>query len=216
MLETIRFRVLAMGGLVERQLQDAMVALETQNAGLAQQVINNDLQVNAMEVAIDEQCNTVLARRQPLASDLRLITAVIKTIKDLERIGDQAERIAHMAADLEGHAGIRKLFTQAHHLGQYARSMLHGALDAFAHVDTEKAVGVWNEYQKIDREYEALLRVLMTYMMEDPEAIPTILKTEFAVRAIERIGERSANICEYVIYLVKGKDVRHTTLDEKF
>ena len=154
--------------------------------------------------------------RQPAASDLRLITAVIKTIKDLERIGDQAERIAHMAADLEGHAGIRKLFTQVHHLGQHARSMLHGALDAFAHVDTEKAVGVWNEYQKIDREYEALLRVLMTYMMEDPEAIPTILKTEFAVRAIERIGERSANICEYVIYLVKGKDVRHTTLDEKF
>jgi phosphate transport system protein len=213
-LEDIRNRVLAMGGLVERQLQDAMTALETQDESLAQQVIDNDLQVNAMEVAIDEECNTVLARRQPAASDLRLITAVIKTITDLERIGDEAERIARMAKDLGNDAGIGKLFTQVHHLGQHARDMLHGALDAFAHVDTEKAVEVWNEDPKVDREYEALLRELMTYMMEDPESIPHILKTIFAVRAIERIGDRSGNICEYVIYLVKGKDVRHTKLDE--
>jgi len=213
-LEDIRNRVLAMGGLVERQLQDAMLALETQDSKLAQLVIDNDVQVNAMEVAIDEECNTVLARRQPAASDLRLITAVIKTITDLERMGDEAERIARMGKDLRGDVGIGKLFTQVHHLGQHARGMLHGALDAFAHVDTEKAVEVWNEDQKIDREYEALLRELMTYMMEDPESIPQILKTIFAVRAIERIGDRAGNICEYVIYLVKGKDVRHTSLDD--
>lgn len=211
-LEDVRTRVLAMGGLVEQQLQKAMDALESLDAGVAQQVIDNDLQVNAMEVAIDEECNTILARRQPAASDLRLITAVIKTITDLERIGDEAERIARMASDLVGETAVAKLFTQIRHLGQHARTMLRGALDAFAHLDTEKAVEIWNEDRKIDREYEALLRELMTYMMQDTDAIPCVLKTVFAARAIERIGDRSSNICEYVIYLVKGKDVRHTGL----
>jgi len=211
-LEDVRTRVLAMGGLVEQQLQKAMDALESLDAGIAQQVIDNDLQVNAMEVAIDEECNTILARRQPAASDLRLITAVIKTITDLERIGDEAERIARMAGDLVGETHIGKLFTQIRHLGQHARTMLRGALDAFAHLDTEKAVETWNEDRKIDREYEALLRELMTYMMQDTDSIPCVLKTVFAARAIERIGDRAGNICEYVIYLVKGKDVRHTGL----
>jgi len=214
-LEDVRSRVLAMGGLVEQQLQKAMDALESLDAGVAQQVIANDLQVNAMEVSIDEECNTILARRQPAASDLRLITAVIKTITDLERIGDEAERIARMAGDLVGETRVAKLFTQIHHLGQHARSMLRGALDAFAHLDTEKAVEIWNEDRKIDREYEALVRELMTYMMQDADSIPCVLKTVFAARAIERIGDRASNICEYVIYLVKGKDVRHTRLLEE-
>ena len=211
-LEDVRTRVLAMGGLVEQQLQKAMDSLESLDAGIAQQVIDNDLQVNAMEVAIDEECNTILARRQPAASDLRLITAVIKTITDLERIGDEAERIARMAGDLVGETRVVQLFTQVRHLGQHARVMLRGALDAFAHLDTEKAVETWNEDRKIDREYEALLRELMTYMMQDTDSIPCVLKTVFAARAIERIGDRASNICEYVIYLVKGKDVRHTGL----
>jgi phosphate transport system protein len=214
-LEDVRSRVLAMGGLVEQQLLNAMEALENQNASLAQLVISNDLQVNAMEVAIDEECNTILARRQPAASDLRLITAVIKTITDLERIGDEAERIARMAADLIGERRITRLFTQVHHLGQHARAMLRGSLDAFAHLDTEKAAQTWNEDRKVDREYEALLRELMTYMMEDADSIPYVLKTIFAARAIARIGDRAGNICEYVIYLVKGKDVRHTRLLEE-
>jgi len=213
-LEDVRSRVLAMGGLVEQQLLNAMAALEGQNSSLAEQVIANDLQVNAMEVAIDEECNTILARRQPAASDLRLITAVIKTITDLERIGDEAERIARMASDLVGETRITKLFTQIYHLGQHARVLLRGALDAFAHLDTEKAVLTWNEDRKVDREYEALLRELMTYMMQDADSIPYVLKTIFAARAIERIGDRAGNICEYVIYLVKGKDVRHTRLLE--
>lgn len=213
-LEDVRSRVLAMGGLVEQQLLNAMDALENQDGSLAEQVIANDLQVNAMEVAIDEECNTILARRQPAASDLRLITAVIKTITDLERIGDEAERIARMAADLVGEKRITRLFTQVHHLGLHTRTMLRGSLDAFAHLDTEKAVQTWNEDRKVDREYEALLRELMTYMMEDADSIPYVLKTIFAARAIERIGDRAGNICEYVIYLVKGKDVRHTRLLE--
>ena len=214
-LEDVRSRVLAMGGLVEQQLLNAMDALENQDASLAQQVVANDLQVNSMEVAIDEECNTILARRQPAASDLRLITAVIKTITDLERIGDEAERIARMAGDLIGEKRITRLFTQVHHLGQHARVMLRGALDAFAHLDTEKATVTWNEDRRIDREYEALLRELMTYMMQDTDSIPYVLKTIFAARAIERIGDRAGNICEYVIYLVKGKDVRHTRLLEE-
>ncbi len=213
-LEDVRNRVLAMGGLVEQQLLNAMEALENKDASLAQQVIANDLQVNAMEVAIDEECNTILARRQPAASDLRLVTAVIKTITDLERIGDEAERIARMAYDLADEERVNRLFTQIHHLGQHARVLLRGALDAFAHLDTEKAVATWNEDRKVDREYEALLRELMTYMMQDADSIPFVLKAIFAARAIERIGDRAGNICEYVIYLVKGKDVRHTRLLE--
>jgi len=213
-LEDVRNRVLAMGGLVERQLSDAMTALETRDASISEQVVANDLQVNAMEVALDEECNLILARRQPAASDLRLIVAVIKTITDLERIGDEAERIAKMAGDLVSEEQVGKLFTQIHHLGTRSRAMLRGSLDAFAHLDTDKAVEVWSEDRILDREYEALLRELMTYMMEDPSSIPCVLKTIFAARAIERIGDRASNICEYVIYLVKGKDVRHTALDE--
>jgi phosphate transport system protein len=214
-LEDIRNRVLAMGGVVEQQLQDAMASLENQDARLAASVIENDFRVNAMEVAIDEECNLVLARRQPAARDLRLVVAVIKTITDLERIGDEAERIARMATRLAGEEGVTRLFTQIHNLGQHVRGMLHGALDAFAHLDTGKAVEVWSEDRLVDREYESLMRELMTYMMEDPSSIPCVLQAMFAARAIERIGDRAGNICEYVIYLVKGKDVRHTRVDQQ-
>lgn len=214
-LEDIRNRVLAMGGLVEQQIQGAMDALETRDVGQATRVIENDYQVNAMEVAIDEECNNVLARRQPAASDLRLIVAVIKTITDLERIGDEAERIARMASRLAGQETAARLFTQIHNLGQHVRSMVHGALDAFAHLDTDKAVEIWSEDRRVDSEYDSLMRELMTYMMEDPRSIPSILQAMFAARAIERIGDRATNICEYVIYLVKGKDVRHTRVDQQ-
>jgi phosphate transport system protein len=214
-LEDIRNRVLAMGGLVEQQIQGAMDALENRDVGQATRVIENDYQVNAMEVAIDEECNNVLARRQPAASDLRLIVAVIKTITDLERIGDEAERIARMASRLAGQETAARLFTQIHNLGQHVRSMLHGALDAFAHLDTDKAVEIWSEDRRVDSEYDSLMRELMTYMMEDPRSIPSILQAMFAARAIERIGDRATNICEYVIYLVKGKDVRHTRVDQQ-
>ncbi|MGD2074096.1 MAG: phosphate signaling complex protein PhoU [Gammaproteobacteria bacterium] len=214
-LEDIRSRVLAMGGLVEQQLQDAMTSLENQDARLATSVIESDFRVNAMEVAIDEECNLVLARRQPAARDLRLVVAVIKTITDLERIGDEAERIARMASRLAGEERVTRLFTQIHSLGQHVRGMVHGALDAFAHLDTVKAVEVWSEDRSVDREYESLMRELMTYMMEDPSSIPCVLQAMFAARAIERIGDRAGNICEYVIYLVKGKDVRHTRVDQQ-
>jgi phosphate transport system protein len=214
-LEDIRSRVLAMGGLVEEQLKEAMLALENLNEELARNVIDNDVKVNAMEVSIDEECALILARRQPAASDLRLVVAVIKTITDLERIGDEAERIARMATSLVYYEGAGRLFTQIVMLGKRVRTMVHGALDAFTHLDTEKAVKVWSEDRFVDREYESLIRELMTYMMEDPHSIPVIVKAMSVTRAIEHIGDRASNICEYIIYLVKGKNVRHTRVDQQ-
>ncbi len=212
-LEDIRNQVLAMGGLVEQQINDALVAMTEGDERMAELVINNDYKVNAMEVELDEECNLVLARRQPAASDLRLIVAVIKTITDLERIGDEAERIARMATHIADKSAVDKYHGRIAHLGELVRQMLHRSLNAFARMDVELAVEVWKEDRKIDKEYEGIMRQLITLMMEDSRAIPQVLDVMWAARALERIGDRSSNICEYVIYLVKGKDVRHTSLE---
>ncbi|MFA7387796.1 MAG: phosphate signaling complex protein PhoU [Thiohalobacteraceae bacterium] len=212
-LEDIRNRVLTMGGLVEQQIADAMTATLEGDQHMADLVINNDLKVNAMEVALDEECNRVLARRQPTASDLRLVVAVIKTITDLERIGDEAERIARMGQHSAGSDEARVHPVQIQHLGDQVRQMVHDALDAFARMDTELAVQVWRQDLKVDAEYEAIMRQLITFMMEDPRSIPRVLDIMWSARSLERIGDRARNICEYVIYLVKGKDVRHTSLE---
>ncbi len=213
-LEDIRARVLKMGGLVEQQIKDAITSLSEMNSILAEEVVTNDYKVNALEVSIDEECTQILARRQPAASDLRLVIAVIKTITDLERIGDEAERVARMAIHFSEHKGHEKLLSSILHLGKLVTEMFHGALDAFARMDTEAAVRVAKSDSKADREYEGILRELMTFMMEDPRSIPHILDVMWSARALERIGDRSCNICEYVIYLVDGKDVRHTSLEK--
>jgi len=213
-LEDIRTRVLAMGGLVEQQLADALTAVMDENNELADEVIGNDLKVNAMEVGIDEDCSRVVARRQPAASDLRLIMTVIKTITDLERIGDQAERVARIALRLSGGREHSNQYVDLVHLGNHVRQLLHDALDAFARMDPEAALQVAREDMNVDKEYESLMRMLITYMMEDPRTITRSLDVLWAARALERIGDHARNICEYVIYMVKGKDVRHVPLEQ--
>ncbi len=210
-LEDVRNRVLAMGGLVEQQIGDALRALEKYDGALAENVVTNDYKVNAMEVAIDEECSRILARRQPAASDLRLILAIIKTITDLERIGDEAERIARMAIRLADASGPRSQYFELRHMGTHVRYMLHDALDSFARLDAAAARAVAERDTQIDHEYGSILRELMTFMMEDPRTISRMLNVVWCARSLERIGDHAKNICEYVVYLVEGKDVRHTS-----
>lgn len=213
-LEAVRAKVLEMGGLVEQQLLDAVTALTTMDTALAEVVVASDYKVNRLEVEIDEECSRILARRQPAASDLRLVIAVIKTITDLERIGDEAERVGRMAMHFaEGNTGPTQTLVGIRHFGEHVHRVLHAALDAFARMDVEQALQVAREDEKVDEEYESILRQLMTYMMEDPRSIPRIVNVMWAARALERIGDRARNICEYLIYLVRGKDVRHISIE---
>ncbi|MEE9158122.1 MAG: phosphate signaling complex protein PhoU [Gammaproteobacteria bacterium] len=213
-LEAIRARVLSMGGLIEAQIDNALEALCHGNSELAEKVIEADIKVNALEVSIDEDCTQILARRQPAASDLRLVLAVGKTITDLERIGDEAEKIGHMALHLAESQCPKSYYVGVASMGNHVRAMLHDALDAFARMDSEAALKVASEDPKVDQEYAAILRQLITYMMEDPRSIARALDVIWSVRALERIGDHASNICENVIYLTEGKNVRHISLEE--
>ncbi|GLO60014.1 phosphate transport system regulatory protein PhoU [Vibrio sp. MACH09] len=212
-LESIRTHVLTMGGLVEQQLSFAMQALNKEDIELAKKVVKDDHKVNALEVSIDEACTRIIAKRQPTAKDLRLVMAIIKTITDLERIGDVATRIARVAIETPS-TREQKFHVSLEPLCRQAISMLHQVLDAFARMDVDAAAEVYKLDNKLDEEYEAVIRQLMTYMMEDPKNIPNILQVMWSARAIERVGDRCQNICEYIIYFVKGKDIRHLDEDD--
>ncbi len=213
-LEDIHHRVLVMGGLVEAQVADAVKSLLENDVTLAEEVIANDYKVNSMEVEIDEKCTQILARRQPTARDLRLVLAVIKMIADLERIGDEARRIARLALDLTPRYPSKNQLSELEQLAAQVRHMLHGALDAFARMDVELALEIVGEDKLVDRQYESIVRQQITYMMEDPRNIPVALDVMWSARSLERIGDRSCNICEYLIFYVKGKDVRHISLEQ--
>lgn len=212
-LEDVRQRVLAMGGLVEQQILDATRALIEGDGSLAEEVVQNDFKVNSLEVSIDEECSRILARRQPTASDLRLVVAIIKTITDLERIGDEAERIGRRAGELAGQETSRTSFKEIGHLANHVSQMVRDVLDAFARMDAEAALRVAQEDEQVDAEYESVMRQCITFMMEDPRTIKGVLELIWVVRSLERIGDHACNIAEYVIYFVKGKDVRHISLD---
>lgn len=213
-LEDIRNKVLVMGGIVEQQLVKALSAMVESDMDLAEAVIRDDYKVNNMEVSIDEECTTVLARRQPAAKDLRLVIAVIKTITDLERIGDESKRIARQALDLASLPTKKNQFVDLEQLGHHVCGMLREALDAFARLDAEQALDVALEDRQVDSEYDSIMRQQMTYLIEDPRTIPATLDIMWSARALERVGDRACNICEYVIYQVKGKDIRHISLDQ--
>ncbi|HBR97894.1 MAG TPA: phosphate transport system regulatory protein PhoU [Gammaproteobacteria bacterium] len=213
-LEAVRNQVLKMGGLVERQVASGISALIEHDHTLARVVARSDVKINALEVSIDEQCTQIIARRQPTASDLRLIISVIKTITDLERIGDEAEKLGEYALRVENEGIRARHYEQLQHLGDHVLKMLRDSLNCFAKMDVEMALLTIASDKRIDDEFESVSRNLITHMMEDPREIASVLHVTWCARALERIGDHAKNICEYVVYLVKGKDVRHISLEQ--
>lgn len=209
-LNELRNHVLLMGGLVQEQLRKAIDAVVTGDSELGLKVAHDDYKVNDMEVKIDEECSNILVRRAPAAMDLRLIVAVIKTITDLERIGDEAEKIGFLASRLAAMEQPKDNYRELRNLGLHVLRMLEDTLNTLSELDVEKARQVILEDERVDEEYDAINRQCLTFMMEDPASIKRVMNITWAARALERIGDHAKNICEYVIYLALGKDIRHT------
>ncbi len=214
-LEQVRTRVLRMGGAVEDQLSLAVQALEVGDLHLMEQVLQVEHQVNVMEMEIDELCTNIIARRTPTAIDLRVLTMVVKTSTDLERIGDEAKKIALMARDFykSGRVGVPR-YAEIRRMSAIVIDMLRQSLDAFARLDLEAAPEIARRDLDVDDTFRAILRELLTYMMEDPRTISATLDIVFIAKALERVGDHAKNISEYVVYMIKGKDVRHLSADE--
>jgi phosphate transport system protein len=214
-LNSLSSRVMEMGGLVESQIRQAIDALAHFNEETARQVVENEARVNQMEIDIDRELSSVIARRQPTARDLRLLMAISKTTANLERVGDEAERIARMVKSIVGKSGaVRALPAgELSVAADLASAQLRKALDAFARLDTRSAVAILKEDDLLDQEFNGFVRKLITYMMEDPRTISSSLDLLFVAKAIERIGDHAKNIAEFIIYIVKGTDVRHKSRD---
>lgn len=203
-----------MGGLVETQLSKAIEAIVSGNSELGLQVAHDDYKVNRFEVAIDEECSRILATRGPTASDLRLIVAIVKTITDLERIGDEAEKIGFLASKLATMDRPAGSYCELKTIGNQVSAMLQSAMDSFARLDAEAALKTVRDDEIVDENYEMIQRQCITFMMEDPRTIKRVMNVTWAARSLERIGDHAKNIGEYVIYMVHGKDVRHTDVGD--
>ncbi len=215
-LANLRNLVLEMGGLVEDQIKNAVKSLDDEDLTLAREVISRDQIINGLQVKVDEDSITLIALRQPVGSDLRLIMSLSKAVTDLERIGDEAEKIARMTIktyDAVSSPPSAKLLRDVKPMAKLAADMLHACLDALARLDVEMAVDVARGDDNLDQEFQSALRRLITYMMEDPRTIGHAINVLFIIKALERIGDHAKNIAEYIIYLVKGKDVRHVSMD---
>ncbi|MDX1505414.1 MAG: phosphate signaling complex protein PhoU [Spongiibacter sp.] len=213
-LDDIKTRMLEMGGLVEKQVADSINAFMSLDSGIAEEVKRGDQLVNALESAIDEECTIILARRQPTASDLRMVLSISKALSDLERMGDEATKVADAAMKLGELGGLPRSVLEIRHIGDHVLTMVRNALDAFARFDSEMALKVAEEDSAVDMEYGTAMRSLVTYMMEDPRSISSVLQVLWALRSLERVGDHARNIAEHVIYLVKGADVRHADIEE--
>jgi phosphate transport system protein len=211
-LEAIRSRVLLMGGLVETQFLDAMASFRTGSIERADQVIKSDGNVNQLEVVLDEACSNLIVKRQPAANDLRTVMATIKVITDIERIGDEATKIARTSKNLHQRSpgGSLNHYEMVRVISNSTANMLHDALDAFARLDEKQAVKIIGQDEDINHEFRSIMRNLITFMMEDPRTISVALDTLWVAKSIERVGDHAKNIAEYVIYVVEGKDIRHS------
>jgi phosphate transport system protein len=214
-IEDIRNHLLTMGGMVEEQLENAILAFTSGDIELAEQVIKQDNQIDSLEVVLDRECTQIIALRQPAAFDLRLLITVLKIIHELERVGDLAEHIAKMAIHISDIEGIKSQpFYEISHMAELVKGMMHDALDAFARMTLETVASITGRDENVDREYASILRQQITYMMEDPRNITRSLNAMWTVRSLERIGDHACNICEHLVYMIKGEDVRHISREE--
>jgi phosphate transport system protein len=213
-LESIRSHLLELGGVAEEQLRLSMAALVNNDLELAREVIRGDKKVNDLDIAINDQCTEVLARRQPAGIDLRLLVAVLKTVTDLERIGDDAKRIARLALAMGEHYPRKSQLNRLQDFSVRVRERLRDTLDAFSRIDVQAAFAVKQKDDELDEEYRDIMREHISAMSGEPRTIPVALNLIWIAKALERVGDRACNICEYVIYYALGKDVRHLTLEQ--
>jgi len=213
-INTIISQILEMGSIVEQQIQDSVTAIVSTNKALAEKVIEVENDVDMREVRLDEICTEVLACRQPAAFDLRMILSATRIIRDLEHIGDEAQKVAKMALRLEKKGAAPGGYDEIEHMGALVQDMLHSALDAFTQLDVKQALAVAKSDKKVDREFKSAMRTIVTHMIDDPKSIKRAMNILSALRSLERMGNHNRNIAEHIIYLVKGLDVRHSSIKE--
>ncbi|GAA5524677.1 phosphate-specific transport system accessory protein PhoU homolog [Microbulbifer aestuariivivens] len=208
-LESLKTEMLEMGGLVTSQVADAVEALANADSEQAEKVLRIEEEIDKREMAIDEHATLIIAKRQPAASDLRMVMSVIRIARDLERVGDEASKVAKMAIALTDEGTAPRGYTEIRHIANAVRKMLNDALDAYTRFDVQAAMRTLAEDEQVDMDYRSAVREMVTYMMEDPRSISRVINVLWTLRALERIGDHAKNICEQVVYLVEGADIRH-------